>query len=36
MRQMRVAPEDVLAAARTKGYRGIDDIDYATGSARLA
>jgi uncharacterized membrane protein YcaP (DUF421 family) len=29
MREMRVAPEDVLAAARTKGYRGVDDIDYA-------
>jgi uncharacterized membrane protein YcaP (DUF421 family) len=29
MREMRIAPEDVLAAARTKGYRGVDDIDYA-------
>jgi uncharacterized membrane protein YcaP (DUF421 family) len=29
MREMRIAPEDVLAAARTKGYRGLDDIDYA-------
>jgi uncharacterized membrane protein YcaP (DUF421 family) len=26
---MRIAPEDVLAAARTKGYRGLDEIDYA-------
>jgi uncharacterized membrane protein YcaP (DUF421 family) len=29
MREMRIAPEDVLAAARTKGYRGLEDIDYA-------
>jgi uncharacterized membrane protein YcaP (DUF421 family) len=29
MREMKIAPEDVLAAARTKGYRGLDDIDYA-------
>jgi uncharacterized membrane protein YcaP (DUF421 family) len=29
MRQMRIAPEDVLAAARGKGYRGLEDIDYA-------
>jgi uncharacterized membrane protein YcaP (DUF421 family) len=25
---MRIAPEDVLQAARTKGYRDLDDIDY--------
>jgi uncharacterized membrane protein YcaP (DUF421 family) len=29
LREMRVAPEDVLAAARSKGYRGLDEIDYA-------
>ncbi len=29
MREMRIAPEDVLAAARTKGYRGVEQIDYA-------
>jgi uncharacterized membrane protein YcaP (DUF421 family) len=29
MRRMMIAPEDVLAAARTKGYRGLDEIDYA-------
>jgi uncharacterized membrane protein YcaP (DUF421 family) len=26
---MKIAPEDVLAAARSKGLRGLDDIDYA-------
>jgi uncharacterized membrane protein YcaP (DUF421 family) len=29
MREMRIAPEDVLAAARSKGYRGLEQIDYA-------
>lgn len=29
MSQMKVAPEDVLAAARSKGLRGLDAIDYA-------
>jgi uncharacterized membrane protein YcaP (DUF421 family) len=29
LREMRIAPEDVLAAARTKGYRDLEDIDYA-------
>ena len=29
MRGMRLAPEDVMAAARTKGVRGFDQIDYA-------
>jgi uncharacterized membrane protein YcaP (DUF421 family) len=29
MREMKVAPEDVLAAARAKGFRGLEDIDYA-------
>lgn len=29
MKQMKIAPEDVLAAARTKGLRGMDAIDYA-------
>jgi uncharacterized membrane protein YcaP (DUF421 family) len=29
LREMRIAPEDVLAAARTKGYRGLEEIDYA-------
>jgi uncharacterized membrane protein YcaP (DUF421 family) len=29
MRQLRIAPEDVLAAARGKGYRGLEEIDYA-------
>jgi uncharacterized membrane protein YcaP (DUF421 family) len=29
MRQMKIAPEDVLAAARTKGLRGIEEIEYA-------
>jgi uncharacterized membrane protein YcaP (DUF421 family) len=29
MRRMKIAPEDVLATARTKGLRGIEDIDYA-------
>ena len=29
MKNMRLAPEDVLAAARTKGLRGLEDIDYA-------
>ena len=29
MQGMRLAPEDVLAAARTKGIRGLDDIEYA-------
>jgi uncharacterized membrane protein YcaP (DUF421 family) len=29
MREMRIAPDDVLAAARGKGLRGIEDIDYA-------
>jgi uncharacterized membrane protein YcaP (DUF421 family) len=29
MREMRIAPEDVLAAARSKGYRGVEQIDYA-------
>ena len=29
MHGMRLAPEDVLAAARTKGIRGLDDIEYA-------
>jgi uncharacterized membrane protein YcaP (DUF421 family) len=29
MREMRIAPEDVLAAARSKGLRGLDEIDYA-------
>jgi len=27
--EMKIAPEDVLAAARSKGLRGLDDIDYA-------
>ena len=29
MRRMKIAPEDVLAAARTKGLHGIDDVDFA-------
>ena len=29
MQGMRLAPEDVMAAARTKGIRGFEDIDYA-------
>jgi uncharacterized membrane protein YcaP (DUF421 family) len=29
MREMRIAPDDVLAAARGKGLRGIEEIDYA-------
>jgi uncharacterized membrane protein YcaP (DUF421 family) len=29
MREMKIAPDDILAAARTKGLRGFDDIDYA-------
>jgi uncharacterized membrane protein YcaP (DUF421 family) len=29
MRKMNLAPEDVLAAARMKGFRGFEDIDYA-------
>jgi len=29
MRQMKLAPEDVLAAARTKGLTGLAEIDYA-------
>ncbi|SEB57699.1 Protein of unknown function [Terriglobus roseus] len=29
MNGMRMAPEDVMAAARTKGIRSIDDIEYA-------
>ena len=29
MSGMRLAPEDVLAAARTKGIRGIEEIEYA-------
>jgi len=29
MQQMKLAPEDILAAARTKGIRGLGDIDYA-------
>jgi uncharacterized membrane protein YcaP (DUF421 family) len=29
MNEMKIAPEDVLAAARTKGFRGLEDIDYA-------
>jgi uncharacterized membrane protein YcaP (DUF421 family) len=29
MGEMKIAPEDVLAAARGKGYRGLDDIEYA-------
>ena len=29
MQRMRLAPEDVMAAARTKGIRAIEDIDYA-------
>jgi uncharacterized membrane protein YcaP (DUF421 family) len=29
MRGMKLAPEDVLAAARTKGLRGLNDIEYA-------
>jgi uncharacterized membrane protein YcaP (DUF421 family) len=26
---MRIAPDDVLAAARSKGLRGLEEIDYA-------
>jgi uncharacterized membrane protein YcaP (DUF421 family) len=29
MQNTKLAPEDVLAAARTKGLRSLDDIDYA-------
>jgi uncharacterized membrane protein YcaP (DUF421 family) len=29
MAGMRLAPEDVMAAARTKGIRSFDDIEYA-------
>jgi uncharacterized membrane protein YcaP (DUF421 family) len=29
MREMRIAPDDVLAAARGKGLRGLEEIDYA-------
>lgn len=29
MRRMKIAPEDVLAAARTKGLHGIDDVAFA-------
>ncbi len=29
MRGMRLAPEDVLASARTKGIKSLEDIDYA-------
>ncbi len=29
MQGMRLAPEDVMAAARTKGIRSFEDIDYA-------
>lgn len=29
MRRMKMAPDDVLASARTKGMRSLDDIDYA-------
>jgi uncharacterized membrane protein YcaP (DUF421 family) len=29
MGEMKIAAEDVLAAARSKGLRGLDDIDYA-------
>jgi uncharacterized membrane protein YcaP (DUF421 family) len=29
MGEMKIAPEDVLAAARAKGFRGLEDIDYA-------
>lgn len=29
MRRMRLAPEDVLAVARTKDLRGMEEIDYA-------
>lgn len=29
MRRMKISPEDVLAAARVKGVRGIDDIQFA-------
>ena len=29
MHGMRLAPEDVLAAGRTKGIRGFEDIEYA-------
>ena len=29
MHGMRLAPEDVMAAGRTKGIRGVDDMEYA-------
>jgi uncharacterized membrane protein YcaP (DUF421 family) len=29
VREMKIAPEDVLAAARSKGFRSLDEIDYA-------
>ena len=29
MREMRIAPDDVLAAARSKGLRGVEEIDFA-------
>ena len=29
MQRMRLAPDDVMAAARTKGMRSLDQIDYA-------
>jgi len=29
MRRMRLAPEDVLAVARTKGLRGLERVEYA-------
>ena len=29
MQRMRLAPDDVMAAARTKGMRSLDDVDYA-------
>jgi uncharacterized membrane protein YcaP (DUF421 family) len=29
MHQMKLAPDDILAAARTKGLRGFENIDYA-------
>jgi uncharacterized membrane protein YcaP (DUF421 family) len=29
VREMKIAPEDVLAAARSKGFRSLDEVDYA-------
>jgi uncharacterized membrane protein YcaP (DUF421 family) len=29
MHQMKLDPEDILAVARTKGIRGLEEIDYA-------